>query len=327
MTTLKILCVKDGISITHNGHEKNIETIFGFNTSNNLIQNFTFQCYIKPDAELYNKLLNSKKETVKNACLFYSYRYQISFAHFCCSTLPKLIDFFEIQKTIPDLKLLVPKHHYNNFVKDIFSHCGIDLSSIILLEDNTIYTIESFYKTRTFSCIPDNFSKDHINIFSLIRQSIPVSPCVPRRRIYLKRDGVANSEFGNSETGIIRKIINEEELILSLKSVGFEIITLGNKSICEKYELLKDAEYIITQIGANCMNLTFTNAPKNLILLSSDVTFGEFWYSNFSSELNEAIINTKVLYYKSDCYDKDPTNRWNNPFKVDIEEILELVKM
>jgi capsular polysaccharide biosynthesis protein len=325
-TNVKILCIEEGIPIRYNGSEENVETIFGFDTSNNLIQRFTFLCDVYPSYELNHKLASAEEVDIETACLFYSFRYQISFAHFCCQTLPKLLDFFELSKTVPELRLLVPKHHYNNFVKDIFACCNIDLSKCVFMEDNHLYNVKSFYKTRTFDCIPDNFSKDHIAIFSLIRSAINVKPCLPRRRVYLRKDGAPNPAFGNSETGVIRKIINEEELIVALKSIGFEIVTLGDKSISEKYELLKDAEYLITQIGANCMNFAFTNAPTNIILLTNDVIFGERWYSNLCSTLNGAEINTTVLYYKSHVYNKDPTNMWNNPFFVDISEVLSNIK-
>ena len=323
---VKILCVKDGIPIRYNGHEENVETIFGFDTSNRLIQRFTFLCDIYPSDELVRKYSSAKEINVEKACLFYAYRYQVSFAHFCCQTLPKLLDFFELSKTVPDIRLLVPNHHYNTFVKDIFARCKIDMLKLIVMEDNHLYNVQYYYKTRIFDCIPDKFSKDHLEIFSMIRSSIPVTPCVPKRRVYLKKDGVPNTEFGNSERGITRKILNEEELMGALQSKGFEIVTLGDKTIDQKYELLKDAEYVITQIGANCMNLAYTNAPKNIILLTNDITFGEMWYSNLCSELNSAEINTKILYYKSHIYNKDPTNMWNNPFYVNIAEILDNIK-
>ena len=195
------------------------------------------------------------------------------------------------------------------------------------MKSNTIYNIETFYTTNKYDCIPSDFTKDHLDCFSLIRSNIPVMPSTYKRRIYLKKDGRALHEYGNSETGEIRKILNEDILISELVKLDFVIVTLGDKLIKEKYELLKDAEYLITQIGANCMNLIFSNAPKNIFLLSNDVIFGEYWYSQLCSALNnEAIINTKLFYNKSHIYNADPTNQWNNPFYVNIPDILSHIK-
>jgi capsular polysaccharide biosynthesis protein len=318
---MKIVSISEGIPITYNTSEINIETIFGLDENDKLIQHFTFDVHLDVNNEIFeNKIkkcyLNDIKY-IENGFLFYSFSYQVAFCHYMTQTVPKLYEYLELQNYI-NYKLLIPKNTYNNLCKDILQ-C-MNINNIEIMEDNTIYIIDNFVKSNKYLAPPDNYSASHLYVYKKIRESLYIHPNSDAyKKIYIKRDGKPNIDYGNNETGIKRQLLNEEELIENLLKMDFQIITLGNKSLFEKKILLEDSKIIITPLGANCMNFIFSNAPKNILLLSNNENFGEEYYINLCSELNNEIINYKILRYSSIL--SDSLNKWNASFSVNIEEI------
>ena len=323
-SNIRVICIPKGIPIQYNGNESNIETVWGFDQTNTPIQHFTFETIIHPNISLLTQSFESALEnsivTIESGFLYYSFQYQVSFAHSISQTLPYLTQY--LQK-YPTMKLLVPEHTHNSMQKDIFKLLNIKKENIILLRENTVYHIHTLIKPSPYPvCPPNDANTDQLWIYSMIRDSLAITLNTnPHRKIYLKRDGIPNSIFENVESGITRTILNTEEFETLLKEYGFEIYTVGNKSFQQKYELLKDAKLLISQLGANCTNLLFTNAPKHILLLSNTEPLGENYYVPVSEHLNKSAIESTVFQYPtSDSY-KDVTNRMNGPFFVNLQDI------
>lgn len=216
---------------------------------------------------------------------------------------------------------MIPESRYNNFCKDVLELVKINKNQIQILLDNTVYYVKDYVKTNVYHAMPAQFTEAHLNIYSKIRNNLNiVQNTNPTKKIYLKRDGKPNVEYGNSETGIIRQIENENELMNSLRNIGFDIVTLGDKHIVEKSNVLNDSNIIITPLGANCVNLIFSNAPKNIIFLSNQNMFGDEYFISLFEKLNHAKIN--YLIFRYDGIHHDVTNQWNISFNVNIEEII-----
>ena len=323
---MRILYVNDDINTNDNIYIKNQcneihkETIFGLDNNNNIIQHITFPCEIEIiEMDKFKNTISSSNEVIiENGYLFYSFTYEMSYCHYLCQTVPKL---YEYLNTYKNYKLLIPEHRYNNLCKNILNLLNIDESDILILKHKNIYVINDYIITNKYGCIPSNFTHDQISIYKKIREKLNILPNVdPLRKVYLKRDGHPNSLFGNSETGILRQITNENELIEELIKKGFEIITLGNKYIDEKSFLLNNIKILITPLGANCMNFIFCNSPHNIIYLSNTENFGNDLFSRLSEELNDSKINSTIVRYPG--IKTDPLNPWNNSFSVDIKDIL-----
>jgi len=318
---MKILSIKDGLKIKINHTEENIETIFGLDEKNSILQNFTFQTNIQIcSSELNNTIdycnLHNNIKYLENGFLFYSFRYQISFVHFMTQTLPKLYEYVNLYS---HCKLLIPKHEYNELYKEILTIFNIQ--NYELLEDKTIYIVNDFKSSNLYDAPPNKPILPHFWVYKKIRETLNIKNNImePYKKIYLKRNNIPDINFGNSETGIKRQILNENELIKMLIINGFEIITLGTKTFMEKSQLLENSKIIVTPLGANCFNFIFSNAPKNILILSNDRNFGETYYKDICSELNNKHINQKTLRYSS--LTNDPLNYWNSSFNVDINEV------
>jgi capsular polysaccharide biosynthesis protein len=206
-------------------------------------------------------------------------------------------------------------------VKDVLTLLGIN--NILLIEDHTIYNIAQFADRNYLKDACLHLDPTRYSIFNLLRQKLNITQNTnPHRKIYLKKDGIANADFGNSETGILRKILNEDALIEQLKKEGFEIIHLGDKLLQEKKALLENAQIIITQLGANCMNLLFTNAPKHLLFLSNASAFGNNFFCSVPKIYNTTPVQTNTLIYPNDPVHFDPLNGANAAFTVSIGDIM-----
>ena len=313
---MQIIHITDGLKFTYDrGRQTDVEYVFGIE-NNKIVQKFTLTIDIVINYnELNNIIENTQIITVDTGYLLYSFNYEILYAHYMTQTIPKL---YEYCTKYSDHALLIPKSRYNNLCKEILSL--LNITNILILEDKKIYDVKNYVISTKFLAPPSNFIQTHIDIYKKIRLPLNITTNnTPHRKIYLQRDSLANINFGNSNTGAMRQIINERVVIDELISLGFEIVTLGTKFITEKKELLCDAKIIITPIGANCMNLIFSNAPKNIIYLSNDKNFGFDYYTNLCKQVNNAEINTKNLI--SPGINVDPKNIWNSSFIVNIDKL------
>jgi hypothetical protein len=321
-TNIKLVHIKDGLDIIHNVNEENREVLFGINQENEFIQGLTYPTHMHFDLNAINK--NDKEIIhIKNkSFLYYSFNYQISFAHYITQCLPKLKKFIENN----DLLLIVPESTYNEISKDIFNILNIGNERILILKDGINYTFDELYTVEhignQWHGPGGDINEDGIKVYELIRKNLNIFPNdKPHRKVYLKRDSTPNITHGNGEVGIIRKILNEEKLIDFLVKNKFEIIELGNKSINYKKEALKDIKILVTQLGANCTNLIFSNNIENSIFLSNDRPIGERFYIDVFNRLNNSKNKHHNLYYRSENINADPKNGWNSPFFIDTNDI------
>jgi hypothetical protein len=80
----------------------------------------------------------------------------------------------------------------------------------------------------------------------------------------------------------IRRIVNEDELQQQLESNGFVTVTFDGLSFAEKKRLLQNAKEVVTQTGANCVNLFLCDKLEKLTLLTNDTFrmggyFAQLW--------------------------------------------------
>lgn len=332
MSTLhdvKLICKSKGLVVTYNGNEINKETVFLFTKENNYIQNMMYDPNINilEYDSLKNNLINSTSEKIDKVFLLYAFHYQISLCHFLSQCIPKLVDFKNLND--PQILLGIPEHTYNNFTIDILNYYGILKDSIFLFKDDTVYNINQLYYVKHYHQWDINDSK--LEIFTTLRNNLNINNSdndKSYRKIYLKRDGKISST--NNEVGIMRKILNEDLLIETLKKHNFEIITLGDKNLEEKKKLLENCDILITQLGANLLNLIFSNLPNKILILSNEYLIGVDFYTRLLSLLNNKVTNYKVLHYlsikntykKYNGFSAPEDAQFNNAFNININEIL-----
>ena len=84
-------------------------------------------------------------------------------------------------------------------------------------------------------------------------------------RVFLQRETSSAPEYndafsgsGNSpHFGSWRRVANEDEVIRTMAREGFSAVQLGRSTLAEKVQALQHAQYIVTPLGANALNLLF----------------------------------------------------------------------
>lgn len=318
---MRIFIYKQGIPVSFRNYptQHDYETVIGLHNNNTVIEDFTFKAVVYDKNKLDNLLSRTPVETIAYGYLFYSFKYQVSFHHFMASTAPMIKDYID---KYPTYKLLVPEHCYNALCKDICNLFSVTDDRIIILRDKHLYQVMNL-ATRTWDDDVFNLSASIMDTFRHLRDTVGTSTSVPKiRRIYIQRDRSGNEAFNNSNTGTYRAIVNEDVLIAKLKEVGFEIVTLGTRTMREKKELLEGAKTIVTPLGANCLNLLFST-PERVVFLSNASGLGSVFYTDLVRVFNQCSVETlKFNNIRDKC---DPHNQWNSPFEVDVDAILRTI--
>ena len=315
---MRIFVYKQGIPVSFRNYpnQRDYETIVGLRNDNTPIENFTFKGVVYNRSELDKLVSTAAVKGIAYGYLFYSFKYQVSYHHFMASTAPMIKDYLD---NYPTYKLLIPEHCYNALYKDLCQLFSITDDRIVILQDKCIYQVMNFAE-RTWDDSAFDLTPQRLDVFRHLRDAVGVTNATPKtRRVYIQRDRTGNDVFNNANTGAYRLIVNEDDLIAKLKDVGFEIVTLGNKTLREKKEILDGANTIVTPLGANCFNLLFST-PAHVVFLSNTSCLGHEFYTRILTLFNQCTV--EILRF-SDIRDKcDPQNQWNSPFEVDIPVIL-----
>lgn len=323
---IKLIHTLKDLPITYNNDEQNYENVFILDSNYNNICGITYTCPIYFEQNIIeNEMLNKKNIYVENVFLFYSFFYQIAFGHFIEQNLPKFNFYLKLKNQIPDLKFCIPRKRYNLITQNIVKLLNIRQEHVLLLETDTIINVNNFFYNN-YHCAELNVDK--IETFNLIREKLLVNENVIfNRNVYLKKntENIPNNDCHN--IGKTRQIINEEQLINNLKILNFEIITLGECDVIAKKNLLSNINILITQTGGAMYNLIFSNTPKHIIFLSNNYPLHADYINNLLPKLNFYTQNSiKLFTYNSYINNCDKKNIMNDPFIVDIDEIINFCK-
>lgn len=323
---VKLIHTQIDIPVEYNNGERNFENVFILDANNNNINGITYSCPLSFDSGIIKKALETTNvRNVENVCLFYSFMYQIAFGHFTEQCLPKIKFYLKLKQEIKGLKLCIPKKRYNLITNDIMKLLNICEDDIIILDHDIVICSKNLYYNN-YECA--DFNADKIETFNLIREKLLLTTNTKfNRNVYIKRntENIVNNDCYN--IGKTRQIVNEQQLITALQRLNFEIITLGERDICEKKNLLSNVNILITQTGGTMYNLIFSNTPKHLIFLSNNSPLHVHYIQNLLARLNfytpGSVTTFKYRSYINNC---DRKNAMNDPFIVNIDDVINYCK-
>jgi capsular polysaccharide biosynthesis protein len=322
LENIKLIHTLNDVPITYNNNETLFENVFILDKNNNNINGITYTCPIYFDeCVIENNILNKQNLCLENVFLFYSFFCQIAFGHFIEQTLPKINYYLKLKSQINDLKLCIPKKRYNLLTDNIIKLLNICEENILVLDHDIIINATNLFYNN-YECA--DFNTDKIETFNLIREKLLINNNVSfNRNVYIKRNIEPITDTDCYNIGKTREIVNEELLINNLKKLNFEIITLGENDIDNKKNLLSNINILITQTGGAMYNLIFSNTPKDIIFLSNTYPLHADYINNLLPKLNFYTPNSmKIFSYNSYINNCDIKNFMNDPFIVDIDEII-----
>lgn len=182
----------------------------------------------------YKKIINFNK------VLLYSNRWDFNWRHFLIETFYNLKDAFNNQEITILICKTAPKHIYELFtILNIQNYYEIDDNTLIQANQLVIPSKNDTLKNVFLKKVIDQSTKIAIN--EMIN---------PYNKIYLTR---------NNNNKNYRYVSNQEKLNNILMNNNFVFIRGGTIPLYHQIYLINQATEIITQIGANCDNIIFSN--------------------------------------------------------------------
>ena len=259
--------------------------------------------------------------------------------------LPYLISFFELKKEIPSLKLLMnypnkSKKEFYLFVDEFLSLVGVPKDDIVLVDGNIVYSdiyISSSYTHGVDSNLPPR--NEIYEFYNRIKNLVPTNETLPKK-IYISRRTWLHNDTSNIGTNYTtrRKMVNEDNLVNYLSSIGFIEVFTERLSTAEKIQLFSSVNEIIGSIGGGLCNVVFSKKDCKLFTIVSPNFLkinGRFKFS-LDCVNNTLFFNTKhtertkyKLFSRVKCnnivgeivgktkntlklvYDESPVSGWN----------------
>jgi capsular polysaccharide biosynthesis protein len=197
-----------------------------------------------------------------------------NYFHYVYDTLPYLISYLHLRKSIPEIKLLMQypndqKMSFYPFVLEFLELLEIGRDDIVLVNNETLYTsvhISTSYTHDIDSNLPPR--KEIYGFYQSIVsrvKSMNISMEVPKK-IYVSRRTWLHGDFSNIGTNYTmrRRMINEDELVERLVSDEYQEVFTERLSTIEKILYFAGATHVIGAIGGGISNVLFSSATTRL---------------------------------------------------------------
>lgn len=310
----------NGVYITHDTNA----IIFGkypsyYSVVNNKILEHSVVVPKKLDICLKKGIEKRSIKIIKPPLFYFLFVWSMNYRHFLTDLLPKINSYFIIKKRQPGLKILISPKCSWHF--QFLSLLGLGRKDFYFIDESGL-KIRTLYTPSCYGDImklkyPDQAYKMLYRI-QLKLSTLHRPRFRSRKRIFLSRDDKSRSNIGRA-----RRIINKDRLVKGLAKRGIITVTVENKKVLEKYQILSGSELIISPIGSNLMNLSFSSGIKKVVIIGHPnlKTYDHYkkWITLNGRDKTEIIFfHDTVLIDKSD---KNP----NVPYKVKVPRFLQLL--
>lgn len=241
-----------------------------------------------------------------------------NYYHFIYDTLPYLISYFELKKTIPNLKLLL---NYPNgkdtlylFVKEFLEILNV-YDDIVIINENTIYKnvyISTSYTHDNKSNLPPR--NEIYDFYQDIVKKVNNTNIEYPKRIYISRRTWVHNNLSNIGTNYTtrRKLTNENELVSYLNNNNIKEVFTENLSTIEKISMFNNAELIIGAIGGGIANVLFSKKSCKLITLVSPTFLDVNNRFKYSLDWIDNTYFTDTFHYEKTEYKKYMRVKYKN---------------
>jgi capsular polysaccharide biosynthesis protein len=255
---------------------------------------------------------NKKIKNFEKSHLFFFIYDTENYYHFIYDTLPYLVSYYELKKNYPNLKLLMSfpnseKKSFYLFVTEFLNLLGIYSENIVIANSETLYSKIFVSTSYTNGEYPNKKPRQEIfNIYSEILKKIPKNTSLPKN-IYISRRSWIHGDNTNLGTNYTtrRKLVNEDELVEFLLSIGYTEVFTENLSTIEKIQLFQNAESIVGPIGGGLCNVLFAKKETKLLTIVSPYFLDINYRFLFCLEKVNNFLFKKTNHTESSFYKKN----------------------
>jgi hypothetical protein len=225
----------------------------------------------------YDYVEQQKINTIDYPVFYFIYNTD-NYYHFIYDTLPYLISFIELKKSIPNIKLLM---NYSNpsmnssyrFVTEFLEILNIYDDDITIVSENTEY--KDMYISSSYTHDNDSNLPPRSEIYELYQSIVKTIKnkynIETPKKIYISRRSWLHNDFSNIGTNYTtrRRLVNEDHLVNLLVDNDYQEIFTEKLSTIEKIIIFSNADIIVGAIGGGIANVIFSRAETKLITLVS----------------------------------------------------------
>ena len=186
---------------------------------------------------------------------------------------------------------------FRNFLELLCKQMNIKIS-FVYLDDN-------FYNF-TNSEIPQFFNMQQS---ALLLNKLRIKNKLKKNKIYISRQ---NCNY--------RNLVNEDDVIIKLKGLGFQILDLNDYEISEQVNLFSNAEIVVSPTGSGLTNIVFCKKGTKIFEISPKYQFEyEDTFKYRFSGISE-VLNLKYCRINADSIEIDKTKKSNNFLSANVLE-------
>lgn len=213
---------------------------------------------------------------VSSDVFFFTYNTD-NYYHFVYDTLPYLISYLALKKQ-KDVKLLMnypnpQKNSHYKFVLEFLELLGIQQTDILILQKNTkynnIYISDSYTHGLDSNLLP---RQEIYELYRLIKkEALKASVKDFPKKIYISRQTWKHNNLSNIGTNYTsrRLLVNEQELVEYLSTIGYEEVFTELLTTREKIQLFSNATHVVGAIGGGLANTLFGDTKCTLTPICS----------------------------------------------------------
>ena len=225
----------------------------------------TFECSATNTTSIYT-----------NPLFFFIYNTD-NYFHFLYDSLPYLISFLSLKKSLPDLKLLMQypneqKKEIYPFVLEFLALLNITPTDIILVNKETQY--ETVYISTSYTHDIDSNLPPRKEIYEFYQDLVKrvkerylyIGSNELPKKLYVSRRTHLHNDFHNIGTNYTtrRKMTNEDELVAQLLQAGYTEVFTEKLTTIEKINYFANATHVVGAIGGGISNVLFSPPTTKL---------------------------------------------------------------
>ena len=253
----------------------------------------------------WNDFSEPKYTSVQQDPVFFFCYNVDNYFHFVYDTLPILASYFEIKKTIPNLKCLIQTSHPTKptlslFVKEFLTLLNIDY---VLADPNVLYT--TMFVSTSFTHGGKSNEPPSPMAYDIWKQCrYPNQEDFQKeapKLFYVSRRSWVHGDTSNIGTNYTqrRKCINEDNLVVLLEKYGFQEVFTEQLATFGKLLYFDEAEAVVGIVGGGLCNLLFSTKQTKALCITTP----------YFMEINERFkysMENANLYYTDCTYHANP---------------------
>lgn len=274
-----------------------------------------------PEEKINIKVDNDCRQTIKGKYFYFVYNTD-NYYHFLYDSLPYLISYFHIKKKNKSIKLLMNFSSFKKdknylFVDETLSILGIERTDIEIIKKDFLYEEVYVSSSYTYGKDPNTPPREEVyNLYDSIKKSVLKNKGTEKtpEYIYISRRSWIHKDYSNIGTNYTdrRKMVNEDELVDSLKCLGFQEIFCENLSMTDKIELFSNAKVIVGAIGGGLSNVLFSPKSTKLVCIVSPGFF------KYNKRFSHSFTKIDTLYFSQNKHAQN--NKYKDFMRVMIND-------